>query len=106
MRFTLQLCADKKRMTFDVSLLRRLLLPLSLLFRFHLNPLKVKCARRGRTGKTTITGGNYDKEDAGDGTYGLTSLSEKTRKSNVIAKGTLSPQLILRQSGTKPGGQK
>ena len=34
--------------------------------------------------------------DAGDGTYGLSSLFEKTRKSiaDVIAKETLSPNLF------------
>ena len=27
---------------------------------------------------------NHDREDTGDGTYGLASLSEKTRKSNLM----------------------
>ena len=40
----------------------------------------------------------HNSEDAGDGTYGLSSLSEKTRISNhlpdLIAKAAYSPQLF------------
>ena len=59
------------------------------------------CKAPTLTGQTTITGRipysfrtvmwvlyrpllNHDREDAGDGTYGLSSLSEKTRKSTLL----------------------
>ena len=59
------------------------------------------CKAQTLTGQTTITGRipysfrtvmwvlyrpllNHDRADAGDGTYGLSSLSEKTRKSTLL----------------------